>query len=56
MSRLAIILSLFITAAKKIGMKPVECLVIEDDLNGVKAGKSAGSKCLALLTSFQKEE
>jgi beta-phosphoglucomutase-like phosphatase (HAD superfamily) len=30
--------------------------VIEDAPSGVKAAKSAGAKCLALLTSFKVEE
>jgi HAD superfamily hydrolase (TIGR01509 family) len=39
---------LFLAVAKKIGIKPEECLVIEDAPNGVKAAKSAGMKCIAL--------
>lgn len=46
---------IFLTAAKKIGLKPSECLVVEDAINGVKAAKAAGCHCLALTTSFSKE-
>lgn len=38
---------IFLTAAKKIGVDPKECLVIEDARNGVLAAKSAGMKCVA---------
>lgn len=43
---------IYIKAAKMIGLKPQECLVVEDAVSGVKAGKAAGAKCLALTTSF----
>ncbi len=43
-------------AAALTGCKPSECLVIEDAVNGVKAAKAAGARCLALTTSFTKEE
>lgn len=33
---------IFIQASRSIGCKPVECLVLEDSSNGVKAGKRAG--------------
>jgi HAD superfamily hydrolase (TIGR01509 family) len=32
----------FLYAAEKLGVAPADCLVIEDSLNGVKAGKAAG--------------
>ena len=43
---------IYILAAKSIGLEPNECLVVEDAVSGVKAGKAAGSKCLAVTTSF----
>jgi beta-phosphoglucomutase len=47
---------IFITAASKLGCMPEECLVVEDAVNGVKAAKAAGAKCLGLTTSFTKEQ
>lgn len=47
---------IYILAAKLIGLKPSECLVVEDAVSGVKAAKSAGAKCLGITTSFQEEE
>lgn len=43
---------IYIKAAENIGLKPSECLVVEDAVSGIKAGKSAGCKCLALTSSF----
>ena len=47
---------IYLLAAEKLGLKPEECLVVEDAISGVTAGKAAGSKCLALTTSFQAEK
>lgn len=47
---------IFLTAAKRIGVDPVNCLVVEDAVSGVKAGKSAGARVLAVTTTFSKEE
>jgi len=47
---------IFINAAKKLGVNPSECLVVEDAVSGVAAGKAAGAKVLALTTSFSAEE
>ena len=33
---------LYLEAAKRLGLPPSQCLVIEDSLNGVKAAKAAG--------------
>lgn len=40
--------SVYITTAKKLQVLPEECLVIEDSLNGVLAGKAARMKCIAI--------
>jgi HAD superfamily hydrolase (TIGR01509 family) len=47
---------IFITAAKKIHIPVKKCLVVEDAVNGVKAAKRAGAKCLGLKTSFSSHE
>ena len=43
---------IYIKAAESIGLKPGSCLVVEDAPNGIKAGKSAGCKCLAVTSTF----
>lgn len=47
---------IFIKAAELLGVIPERCLVVEDAISGVQAGKSAGAKVLALTTSFTSEE
>ncbi|MBL8995540.1 MAG: HAD-IA family hydrolase, partial [Spirochaetia bacterium] len=46
----------FLRAAEGLGVPPESCLVVEDALNGVQAGKSAGAKVLALATTFSQEK
>ena len=46
---------IYIKAAESIGLKPYECLVVEDAVSGLKAGKSAGCRCLAVTSSFGAE-
>lgn len=47
---------IFLLAANCLKLKPEECLVVEDAVSGVAAAKAAGSRCLALTTSFCREE
>lgn len=47
---------IFLKAAEKLGVEPENCLVVEDAVSGVQAGKTAGAKVLALTTSFPEEE
>jgi beta-phosphoglucomutase len=47
---------IFLQAASKLDLKPIECLVVEDAPGGVEAAKSAGCKCLAVMSSFTEEE
>lgn len=47
---------IFLVAAEKLGVKPSECIVIEDSEVGVKAAKSTGMYCIAIpheLTAHQ---
>lgn len=47
---------IFLKAAENLGVDATHCLVIEDAISGVAAGKAAGAKVLALTTSFTPEE
>ena len=47
---------IFILAAKRMNLKPDECLVVEDAVNGVRAAKASNGRCLALTTSFTEEQ
>ena len=47
---------IFLLAAKKLKIKPVFCIVIEDSSNGVEAAKRAGMKCVAITTTHKREE
>ena len=47
---------IFMKAAECLGVNPSECLVIEDAVSGVAAGKAAGAKVLALTTAFKAED
>ena len=42
-------------AARRVGVDPSGCLVVEDAVNGVLAAKRAGMVCAALTTSFSPE-
>lgn len=47
---------IFLKAAKKLHTKPVDCVVFEDSILGVKAGKRAKMKVIGVLTSNTKQE
>ncbi len=44
------------TVAKKLKLKPSECIVIEDSVAGVESAKRAGMFCIAVLNSFPAKE
>ncbi|HWY79735.1 MAG TPA: HAD family phosphatase [Candidatus Sulfotelmatobacter sp.] len=41
----------YLTVAKKLGVKPEECIVIEDATSGIKSAKTAGCLCIAIENS-----
>jgi HAD superfamily hydrolase (TIGR01509 family) len=47
---------IFLEAARRLGVPPAECLVVEDAVSGVAAAKAAGMRCLAVTTSFSARE
>jgi len=42
---------LFLAAAKRMGIEPANCVVIEDAPNGIQAAKAAGANCIAVTNS-----
>jgi len=47
---------IFLYAAKKLGVDPSNCVVFEDAPNGIESARQAGMRCIALTTSFSKED
>jgi len=47
---------IFLKAANNLGVAASNCLVVEDAISGVAAGKAAGARVLALTTSFSAEK
>ncbi len=47
----------FLLAAKRLGVKPCDCYIFEDSANGIRAGYSAGMKCIGVpdLADFDRE-
>ena len=43
---------IYIMAAEKTGLDPADCLVVEDAVSGIRAGKAAGCRCLGITSSF----
>jgi len=46
---------IYLKALKDLGLKPEECIAIEDSPPGVDAAKSAGLKCVAITTTANKD-
>lgn len=46
---------IYLEAARNLGVNPRECLVVEDAVSGIEAGKAAGCRCLAVTSSFDVE-
>jgi beta-phosphoglucomutase family hydrolase len=47
---------IYLKVAKKLNVKPKECIVIEDAPKGIEAAKNAGMKCIAIPTTHKKAE
>lgn len=47
---------IYVKTANAVGYPPERCIVLEDSLSGVKAGKRAGSKVVAITTTHSREE
>lgn len=47
---------IFLTAAKKLGVAPQDCLAFEDTASGIKAAKAAGMQVVGIATQFSKEK
>lgn len=46
----------YLLGAKRAGVDPARCLVVEDAPAGVRSGKAAGCKTLGLITSHSREQ
>ena len=47
---------IFLEAARRLGLEPAQCLVVEDAVSGVAAARAAGMRCLAITSTFSAEE
>jgi beta-phosphoglucomutase len=43
---------IFLIAAQKLGVAPMDCVVIEDSVNGIRAAKAARMRCVAVAQTF----
>ncbi len=48
--------AIFLLAAHRLELEPAECVVFEDSPPGIKAGKTAGCRCIALATTHPPDE
>ena len=46
---------IFLKAAAGLGLRPAECVVVEDAVNGEQAAKDAGMRCVAVAQTFPVE-
>ena len=47
---------LFLEAAKRLEVKPQDCIVIEDAVNGIEAAKAAGMRAIARISIYHSKE
>lgn len=46
---------IFLSAARNLGVNPAACVVVEDAVNGIRAAKAAGMRCIAVTQTFPAE-
>ena len=46
----------YLKSAEALGLKPEQCVVFEDAILGIQAGKNAGMKVVGVATTHTKEE
>jgi len=46
----------YLEAARRLGVRPEECLVVENAPMGIRAAKAAGMRCLAVLSTLGPED
>ena len=47
---------IFLAAARKLGLEPGQCVVVEDAINGVQAARAAQMRCVAVAQSFPADQ
>ena len=47
---------IYLAAAERIGFEPRKCIVLEDTVSGIRAGKAAGMKVIAITTTHKRED
>ena len=47
---------IYIKAAEKLGLKPEECIVVEDAISGIEAAKSAGIGKIIAIASMESKD
>jgi sugar-phosphatase len=46
----------YLKAAAKLGFPPSDCVVVEDAASGIRAGKAAGARVIAFLTTMKRSD
>lgn len=46
---------IFLNAAKRLGVDPKNCIVLEDAVSGIRAAASAGMESIGITTAFERE-
>jgi sugar-phosphatase len=46
----------YLKGAELLGLKPEQCMVVEDAVNGIRAGRAAGMKVIGVATTFPAAE